>query len=268
MSRSDRFHGWPPLALVALALAGCIAPVQAETGSWNRVVLVELFTSQGCSSCPAADALVRELPGLGYGRDRVLPLTFHVNYWDGLGWKDPFSSPDFTARQQWYADSGKLRSPDVHASAREIYTPQMVVAGTVHFSGARRTVALSELQRAASTPAAIAIGGQATVAGDLAVVTVRTSGARRDPDWRLFVALAMKRARTPVSSGENGGRTLEEADVVRGFSGPLRLEPRESTVVRLARPAALRWSDLEVVAFVQSLDSLKIVGAGAIELRP
>src|SRR3954469_24818819 len=102
--------------LSVLLLGGGLAPARGQTVPWNRVVLVELFTSQGCSSCPAADALVRELPGLGFGRDRVLPLTFHVSYWDGYGWKDPFSAQAFTDRQQWYADAGRLRSPDLHVS--------------------------------------------------------------------------------------------------------------------------------------------------------
>jgi hypothetical protein len=256
-------------ALASFALAGCIAPVRGESSTWNHIVLVELFTSQGCSSCPAADALVAELPGLGYTRDKVLPLTFHVNYWDDLGWKDPFSSPTFTARQRWYADSGQLRSPDVHTSAREIYTPQMVLDGRMHFSGARRTVALTELQRAASTVAALSIGGEARRQGDWAMVTVRAAGdARLDPSWRLFVALAAKRARTPVSGGENEGRTLEEADVVRTLSEPLPLRLGQASVVSLAKPASLPWPEVEIVAFAQSLTSRQIVGAGAVKLQP
>src|SRR4051812_49185934 len=87
-------------------------------------VLVELFTSQGCSSCPAADAFVREFPRLGLGRDKVLALTFHVNYWDDLGWKDPFSAPAFTERQTWYAHSAQLMS--LEGSGGGLYTPQMI----------------------------------------------------------------------------------------------------------------------------------------------
>jgi hypothetical protein len=252
-------------------LAGCVSPAHGEAAAWNRPVLVELFTSQGCSSCPAADALVRELPALGYGPDRVLPLTLHVSYWDDLGWKDPFSSPAFTARQQWYARSGRLRSPDVHAAAREIYTPQMIVGGTVHFSGARRAVALAELQRAGAGAATARVSGEATARGDAAVVTVRVSPiARPDPSWRLFVALAARTARTKVSSGENEGLTLDEAHVVRTLSGPTPLggEPRDPITVRLPKPAALPWSEAELVAFVQSVASLEIAGAAAIPLQP
>src|SRR6516225_2244237 len=98
------------VAATLLSLGGCGAAHGAST-PWRKVVLVELFTSQGCSSCPAADAFVRELPALGLGRDRVVPLTFHVDYWNSLGWPDPFSSSAFTARQQGYADAGHLRAP-------------------------------------------------------------------------------------------------------------------------------------------------------------
>ena len=83
---------------ICLAAAGCSAPAQGAPAPPKRVVLVELYTSQGCSSCPPADAFVRGLPALGVGRDKVIPLTFHVDYWDRLGWKDPFANPKFTQR--------------------------------------------------------------------------------------------------------------------------------------------------------------------------
>src|SRR5450432_3135938 len=97
--------------MLAATVAGC-AQAAATSTPTPRTVLVELFTSQGCSSCPAADAFVRELPKLGLPRVRVVPLTFHVDYWNGLGWKDPFSAPSFTERQQRYVDVGFLRGPD------------------------------------------------------------------------------------------------------------------------------------------------------------
>ena len=126
---------WPSLLPALLALTGCARAAAGASTSWQRVVLVELFTSQGCSSCPAADELVRALPGMGLGRDRVVPLTFHVDYWDQLGWKDPFARDTFTGRQQWYAGFSGLRLPDGQPGVGGLYTPQMIVDGKVHFSG-------------------------------------------------------------------------------------------------------------------------------------
>ena len=258
----------PSTLAPVILLAACAAPAQGQPRPWNRVVLVELFTSQGCSSCPAADALVRELPALGYTRDKVLPLTFHVSYWDGYGWKDPFSSQAFTDRQQWYADAGKLRSPDSHVSARELYTPQMVVNGTVHFSGARRELALSEIQKAAASSAPVSLAATAVMDGDAANVTVRVApGAHLDAGARLIVVLAAKSARTPVPSGENGGRTLDEADVVRDMAAPVPVAAGPGPLtVRVKKPNDLRWSNVEIVAFVQSSTSLAVAGATAVIL--
>ena len=133
----------------ASASSAVSAPHAASaSGAGAGPVLVELFTSQGCSSCPAADAFVHDLPRLGLGRDRVVPLTFHVDYWDGLGWKDRFASPKFTDRQKWYTRSDTLLGPaGERGGITGPYTPQMIVAGTVHFSGGRRDVAVAEAEQ-------------------------------------------------------------------------------------------------------------------------
>lgn len=249
----------PPfkLLLVLLAAATSSTAAAATPAVWRRVVLVELFTSQGCSSCPPADAFVRELPALGVGRDKVVPLTFHVDYWDGLGWKDPFAMPIFTERQRAYARSGKLRSPDGQAQVDGIYTPQMIVDGLVHFSGQRRHDAIQEMERAAMRPPLFDLVGKATVQGstiDVVLAATDRGDTNRDADWRVVVALAATKARTTVARGENAGETLEEAAVVRVLSDGIRLPPgpRRHVTVRLSKPAELPWSNIEIVAFVQS----------------
>jgi hypothetical protein len=253
-----------------LGAGGDLRPARGAPDGWNRVVLVELFTSQGCSSCPPADEFVRDFPRRGLGPEKVLPLTFHVNYWDDLGWRDPFATPAFTERQRWYADSGRLRSPDGIGGLAGLYTPQMIVGGTVHFSGGQTAVAAAEIARAAARAPDVELTGDAAVAGDELTVTLRVApraGFDRAQDWRAVVALSARSTRTRVLRGENRGETLEEAAVVRalsdrlpvpGAAGPLR--------IRLRKPAELTWADAEVVAFVQSETTRQIAAARAIAL--
>jgi hypothetical protein len=245
------------LLLVAFAAAGCTSSAAAAPAAWRRVVLVELFTSQGCSSCPPADAFVRDLPALGFGRDKVVPLTFHVDYWDDLGWKDPFATSVFTERQRWYARSKKLRSPDGEDGIHGIYTPQMIVDGLVHFSGQRRQDAVREMERAGTRPPVFDLIADATAHGstiDVVVAAIDRGDTKRDADWNVVVALAATKTRTAVARGENAGETLDEAAVVRALSegSPLARGPRSTVTVRLTKPADLPWSGIEVVAFVQS----------------
>jgi hypothetical protein len=255
------------LAVVVFAAGGCSGgrAEAAPAPRWRRVVLVELYTSQGCSSCPPADAFVRDLPALGFGRDKVIPLTFHVDYWDALGWKDPFARAIFTSRQGWYARSATLRSPEGERGIEGIYTPQMIVDGQVHFSGQRRDDAAREMERAAARPPLFDLTADAKTNGSTVDVTVQVAareGATHVRDWRLVVALAATRARTTVAHGENAGETLEEAAVVRALSDrvPLPSSGRGPVTVRLTRPADLAWSDLDVVAFVQS-ETTREIGA-------
>jgi hypothetical protein len=253
---------WSSSIVMLAALSAGIPADGRAAVPWRRPVLVELFTSQGCSSCPPADAFVRELPGLGLGRDKVIPLTFHVDYWDRLGWKDPFSSPDFTDRQQWYAQSGRLRSPDGAGGLDGLYTPQMIVGGAVQFSGQRRETARQEMERAAARPVPFDLVVQASAHGSALEITVTTpEAAKRDRDWRLVAALAAKQARTAVTRGENAGETLEDAAVVRALSSRIPLTAGGSTTrLRLLKPADLAWADTEVVVFAQS-ETTREVGA-------
>ncbi len=145
----------------------------------TRPVLVELYTSQGCSSCPPADRFVHELPTRGLGPDKVVALTFHVDYWDHLGWADPFATPSFTARQGWYADSGRLRAPDGDRAISGVYTPQMIVGGQVHFPGGQTDVALRQITAAATArPTGVTLSLDAAVAEEVETVRVRVARRR------------------------------------------------------------------------------------------
>lgn len=257
------------LLFLVTAAAGCSAPARGATPVWRRPVLVELYTSQGCSSCPPADAFVRQLPAMGLGADKVVPLTFHVDYWDRLGWKDPFASAAFTERQEWYARSDRLRSPDGAAGLDGLYTPQMIVDGSVQFSGQRRQTAVHEMEAAAARSPAFDLTVRAAASGSTVALTVDSAplgDVNRQRDWRLVAALAAKTARTAVRRGENAGETLEEAAVVRDLSGRIAMPiQRGSTRLQLSKPGDLAWSDVEIVVFAQSETTREI---GAVRLAP
>jgi hypothetical protein len=187
----------PRPVLASLAVAVCLAPALAR--ATDRPVVVELFTSQGCSSCPPANAYLNEL-----ARERadVLPLAFHVTYWDRLGWKDPFSLEAATERQDVYG----------HRFGDGSYTPEIVVDGvSSHVGSSRQEVgsAIELAKRQSQTVAPVSIkqdGG-----GLLIEVGVGKGNGRV-----LLIGFDHDH-QTAIRRGENSGRTLEEANVVRSI---------------------------------------------------
>ncbi len=161
-------------------------------------VVVELFTSQGCSSCPPADAFLTDL---ARQRRDVLPLAFHVTYWNYLGWKDPYSLDAATARQRDYAR---------HLGDDGVYTPQMVVDGATGFVGSRRSQGLDAIAGAARKPVKVSL----TRDGSDLVVTV---GGGSGHAQVLLVGFDPEHE-TRVGRGENGGRTLTESNIVRSLT--------------------------------------------------
>jgi hypothetical protein len=262
------------LVLVAiLSLWGGAKVSRSAPPTGVRPVLVELYTSQGCSSCPPADRFVHEFPARGLGRDKVVALTFHVDYWDHLGWSDPFATPSFTARQGWYADSGRLRAPDGDRAISGVYTPQMIVAGQVHFPGGQSDVALRQIAAAAARPVTATLALDARVDGEMATVRVRVARAdtlARAEDWRVTGALVQKTAETHVRRGENSGETLQEASVVRALSPHLPLSPAgvAEVVLSLRKPADLGWRDVALVAFLQSEKTREVAAVAEIDAPP
>jgi hypothetical protein len=184
------------VALGVLVLAG--APVRAE--SVRSPLVVELFTSQGCSSCPPADAYLSELAA----RPGILALSMHVDYWNGLGWRDPFSSAEVTARQRDYVRT---------LNGRYVYTPQMVIGGRTHAVGSDRAkvAALIAAPRPDSAyGSSLALSRRGPAALDIAIGEASFIG--RATVW--LVAFD-NRHTTQVASGENGGRRLSYSNVVR-----------------------------------------------------
>jgi hypothetical protein len=192
--------------LVVLALTVALAPVlllgsaSGALAAGNKIV-VELFTSQGCSSCPPADALAGELAK----RDDVLPLSFHVDYWDYLGWKDPFSGAENTNRQRDYR--GKF-------GLRYVYTPQMVIGGAREAVGSHRGKVLRAIEQVRSRPQVPMTIGHPDK--KTALVTI---AAGRPPAGAATVWLFAydKSHTTEIQRGENGGVQLTNTNVVRAI---------------------------------------------------
>jgi len=245
--------------LVAIVLMAMTDPLLA--GTTRNGTLVELFTSQGCSSCPPAELLFNSIDSIS---PDAIPLAFHVDYWDKIGWKDPFSSAEWTARQNIYA--ARLGLP-------LIYTPQVIVAGKEEFVGSHR----SKLERALlekREPVAI-----------LTIEIIDKSDLNRDSsidanlkieprgnavgEQHLFVALAESGLITKVPRGENAGKTLEENHVVRRLSkiasiSAEGMRPTSERRFSISIDANRNRAKLSIIAFLQSPADLSIGAAAEI----
>jgi len=220
-------------------------------------VVVELFTSQGCSTCPPADRLLGSLGEEGAGR--VVPLSFHVDFWNSLGWKDPFSSHAWTERQTAYARAFRLR---------QVYTPQAVVDGRAEMVGSDGDRLRAAIAAAPSRPAAkISLQLEPSASGVLVRAEVDLPEALRGRKLDLMLALFETGLVTAVGRGENGGRTLRNDYVVRNLRRAGRLAARGPDQTRHTAELSLEkeWerSRLGVAAFLQDPRSLEIFGAAS-----
>ncbi|MCX7889593.1 MAG: DUF1223 domain-containing protein [Rhodobacteraceae bacterium] len=186
------------LALGLSVAASQPSPAQSSPDSPDSPVVVELFTSQGCSSCPPADALFAQLAN----RSDVLALALHVDYWDYLGWKDAFGDPAFTERQKAYARV---------AGARSIFTPQMVVQGMDHLVGVK-PMELGDLIRSHALRAQQVSLSATRAGGRVNIVASARLGLRRSADVQIvqFIPLATSR----IERGENAGQTVTYTNIV------------------------------------------------------
>lgn len=198
MGRSFRFF-LGALGALVLGLAIAAGPAARATDTAEgRLVVVELFTSQGCNSCPPADALLAELAA----RPDILALSFHVDYWDYIGWKDPFASAQHSERQRDYVSKLGLRY---------VYTPQIVVDGRHDVVGSKRRAVLRAIETAVAAKPAVAVtltdaeGGQALL----------SEGEAPDAGATVWLVTFDDGHDTPVVRGENRGKVLHNANVVR-----------------------------------------------------
>lgn len=239
-------HRLGALLLSVLVADSLIANRPLAAAEAARPVVVELFTSQGCSSCPPADALMGELST----RPDILPLAFHVDYWDRLGWKDPYSSADATARQRAYA--AQFESPNV-------YTPQVVIEGQSDVVGSRRDEVLSGIGRARDRAHVVPLT-LATRADGLRVNISAQAAARAATLWLVGFDRFHE---TRIGAGENGGRTLPEYNIVRGLEA---LGSWSGEAVAFDLPAD-RLARYENVALLLQERSGRMLGAAVIPPR-
>ncbi len=227
-------------ATVLAILAGCAGAEAQSTGPTGPIV-IELFTSQGCSSCPPADALLAKLAADGtLGGRAIAPLSFHVDYWNDLGWADPFSLPAWTERQHAYARS---------LGDDRVYTPELVVAGSAGMVGSQRAQVAAAI---ANAPHQELLPATAKWDADRVAVTA-TAPANAD----VLVAIYETSTTTSVTRGENSGETLGSDRVVRR----LELVARAGQHGTLALPLDPKWRGVGAVAFAQRADRHIIAAA-------
>jgi hypothetical protein len=228
----------------------------AQTAQANRTpVLVELFTSEGCSTCPAADALLAKLDhGQPIDGAEIIVLGEHVDYWDNLGWHDRFSSHQYTERQNQYCERLRVEGP---------YTPQLIVDGTDQFVGNDAAHAVRAIQHAAQNSKIKLTLSQPVVDGRKVSASVSLSASTVQTKGDLYAALVDPTDSTEVRGGENGGRRLQHVGVVRSLQrvGSLKDLGAKQVSFSLTAPGDTKPGEMRVVVFAQQSGQGAIVGA-------
>ena len=222
-----------------------------STPKVHPVAVVELFTSEGCSSCPPADRLASQIDKYYKSQDKpVYVLAFHVDYWDYIGWKDRFDKHEFSVRQSMYGKKFNLTS---------IYTPQMIVNGQTQFVGSNSEAAENAIKKALKTNSQYGISMDVSWvnSGELSIKYSLTS---TPVNTVIHFALVEKNLSSNVTRGENNGRKLKHDNVVREFDTSTAKEKSERTL-KVAKDINIKNSRL--VAYVQDKNSLKILGAAS-----
>jgi hypothetical protein len=222
-------------------------------------VLVELFTSEGCSSCPPADALLQKLDSLQpVSGTEAIVLSEHVDYWNHDGWKDAYSSSFFTDRQQNYEQRLRVKEP---------YTPQMVVDGAAQLNGSNGPAVLSAVEAAgkhAKIPvriSSLSVENTKNIHAHLLVDALPDSFKTRKAD--IFVAIALSHAESHVSAGENKGRDIQHVAVAELIDkvGTVEKGKNFDRDILVKLKSAPDLANLRVVGFVQESDGGEVLGA-------
>jgi hypothetical protein len=236
--------------LITISVARCFAENP-------KPILIELFTSEGCSSCPPADALLRALdstqPASG---EHLIVLEEHVDYWDDQGWRDPFSSHLFTIRQTDYVE--RLHSKNGP------YTPQMVVDGSDAFVGSDKTLLAQALKKAFEDPKVNVEITSPHIENGKVIAHVAVGDVPSKSE--VFVALALDHAQSQVLHGENGGRHLEHVAVVTRLSSIGKVKKGESFSKDVSLGVDSSEQPYRIIAFLQEGGDGPVLGASVVHL--
>ncbi len=240
------------IAVTGILIAGrAFKPTEAtfkppQPAVANGFALVELFTSEGCSSCPAAEETLASLAAKNTAG--VLILCYHVDYWDKLGWKDQFSDAVYTQKQRAYASAFNLNS---------IYTPQAVVNGASELVGSDENKLITAVNKHLMNAPTQSINLTVKRNDDAVSIDYSIAGDKKDLQIVNF-ALVQPEAIVTVKRGENGGRTLRHIDIVRALK---TIEVMAKGTITLDIPADVKAMPLQVIAYTQHKKSLQVTGA-------
>ncbi len=241
-----------PLALFILPVAAIAAECSAKSGA-QTVPLLELYTSEGCSSCPPSDRWLSGISAAGMTSDKVVPLAFHVDYWDYIGWKDRFAKPMFTARQHDVA---------THNRSGFVYTPQLVFNGNDYRGGTSNSHLAGQIANINRLPARANLG--LSLADSNEVKVSAYVPLANDRDYAdVFVAVYENKLKSTVNAGENSGRQLNHDYVVREWYGPFAMDSKSEVAWGRILPLKSQWKgqDAGVATFVQNRKNGEVLQA-------
>lgn len=233
----------------------CLLSLSTSLYSQNAepAAVVELFTSEGCSSCPAADELLKEMAVKRENEGKpFIALAFHITYWNHLGWADPYSNEVYTDRQKKYAVA--LKHP-------QFYTPQAVINGVHQFVGSDEVAFRDSLEKAERRKPSFYIEARAMQRGDS--IEVQYTLNKDSKNHLLNIAVVEKNSERKITRGENKSRTLRHFNVVREFK---TLESKKQGTIMLSGVKDLTFNNMEIVLYVQHKKTMRIVGASRISM--
>ena len=235
------------LGAVLQAQEGSVAPEQ-------RIVLVELFTAEGCSSCPPADALLRQVNGKQTsGGALIVGISEHVTYWDQGGWIDPYSSSDYTERQNAYGERFRLDS---------VYTPQMVINGAEQIVGSDQAALAQALQRQEKEPSRMSLRiVSLSIAGNKLTMNFSAGGDVPAKGVDVIAVLTDDSDRSNALRGENSGRMLEHVSVARSISRVGKMKAAGERTVEIRIPSSFQASQgHHLILFAQTPGNGRVLG--------